>query len=530
MQVLHFPYEEVSEFAQRDLAYINEQPKLRSFYQYEPAIDSFQQVIQDKSTANTDRQVLVDVLKAQYSDFEPTDTTIQRIESLLDGNTFTLVTAHQPSLFTGPLYFIYKIFSVINLAEQLNEKYTDYNIVPLFITGGEDHDFEEINHAHIFGKTLEWANEESGAVGRMKTSTLQPTLSQLKEILGESSSAVALCTTIENAFTKFDSYGAATRYLVHCLFEKYGLVVIGMDEPKFKQRFIPYIKEEIFDQPSQALIQATQEELAAQGFDSQAHPRAINFFYLHDQLRSRIVLEDDVYKVLDSNFVFTRAELEAEIEAHPERFSPNVVMRPIYQETILPNLAYIGGGGELAYWQERKSQFAHFGVNFPMLIRRNSALWIDKGNAKRLEKVGLAVEDLFEDTHSLVKAYVKENSEQELSLNHEKLKTQQIFEGIVEKALAIDKGLKKTVLSEQAKMLNAIGVLEGKLLRAEKNRHDVALNQIRSLKERLFPNGLQERHTNFMEFYLKYGDDFFNTLKAYLHPLDKEFLVFLDRE
>jgi bacillithiol biosynthesis cysteine-adding enzyme BshC len=528
LQVLHFPYEEVSEFAQRDLAYINEQPQLRNFYHYDPHLDTFQQVIADKSKANIDRQLLVEVLKAQYAAFDPTDATLKRIESLADERTFTLVTAHQPSLFTGPLYFIYKIFSVINLAEQLNEKYSDYQIVPLFLTGGEDHDFEEVNHAHIFGKKLEWHNEESGAVGRMKTSTLQPTLEQLKDILGDSEQAQSLYNLIETAFTKFDTYGEATRYLVHRLFEKYGVVVIGMDEPKFKRAFIPHIKEEIFDQPSQGLIQETQEQLAAQGFDSQAHPRAINFFYLHDQLRSRIVLEGEVYKVLDSDFQFTREELEQEIDEHPERFSPNVVMRPIYQETILPNLAYIGGGGELAYWQERKSQFAHFGVNFPMLVRRNSALWIDKGNAKRLDKVGLEVKDLFADTHSLVKAYVKENTEQELSLNHEKLKTQQIFEGIVEKALAIDKGLKKTVLSEQAKMLNAIGVLEGKLLRAEKNRHDVALNQIRSLKERLFPDGLQERHTNFMEFYLKYGDDFFDTLKANLRPLDKEFLVFLD--
>jgi len=203
-------------------------------------------------------------------------------------------------------------------------------------------------------------------------------------------------------------------------------------------------------------------------------------------------------------------------------------MRPIYQEVILPNLAYIGGGGELAYWQERQTQFAHFGVNFPMLVRRNSALWIDKGNAKKLNKIGFDLKDIFGDTEELVKTYVKENTENELSLKQEKMGVQQLFEGVVTKAVEIDPGLKKTVLSEQAKLLNSISALEAKLMRAEKNRHEITINQIRSLKERLFPSGLQERHDNFMAFYLKQGDAYFDALKANLNPLDKRFLVFLE--
>ncbi|MEN0050690.1 MAG: bacillithiol biosynthesis BshC, partial [Bacteroidota bacterium] len=264
------------------------------------------------------------------------------------------------------------------------------------------------------------------------------------------------------------------------------------------------------------------------GFGGQAYPREINFFYLADQIRSRIVLEEETYKVLDTDLSFTRAQMEQEIENHPERFSPNVVMRPIYQEVILPNLAYVGGGGELAYWQERQTQFAHFGVNFPMLVRRNSALWIDKGNAKKLNKIGFNIATIFGDTEELIKVYVKENTENELSLKQEKLRVQQIFEGVVSKAIEIDPGLKKTVLSEQAKLLNSISALEAKLMRAEKNRHEITINQIRSLKERLFPSGLQERHDNFMAYYLKQGDTYFQMLKEHLYPLDKRFLVFLE--
>jgi len=395
------------------------------------------------------------------------------------------------------------------------------------VLGSEDHDFEEINHTSLFNKRLEWHNEEKGAVGWMKTDTLIPTLAELKEILGASDLAQTIYQKIEYAFTHFDSYGAATQHLVYELFKQYGLVVLNTNQAALKRQFIPQIKEEIFNQPSQALIQSTQEALEKAGFGGQAFPREINFFYLKDQIRSRIVFEEDAYKVLETDFQFSRAEMEAEIENHPERFSPNVVMRPIYQEVILPNLAYIGGGGELAYWQERLSQFEHFGINFPMLVRRNSALWVDKGNAKKLRKVGFDIATFFGDTEELIKNFVQENTENELSLHHEKLRAQQIFEGIVKKAVDIDAGMKKSVLSEQAKILNSISALEAKLLRAEKNRHEVKINQIRSLKERLFPSGLQERHDNFLNCYLK-NDAFFDVLKEHLHPLKKQFTVFVE--
>ncbi|MEM9886896.1 MAG: bacillithiol biosynthesis cysteine-adding enzyme BshC [Bacteroidota bacterium] len=528
MEIQHFPFDEIPQFSERDIAYTTAHPELRDFYKYEVNLAAFKAVFEDKSKENTNRKALVANLKQQHQAFQPHEKIQQQIEALARENTFTVVTAHQPSLFTGPLYFVYKIFSTINLAEQLNAHYKDYQVVPVFVLGSEDHDFEEINHTYLFNKKIEWQNDEKGAVGWMKTATLQSTLEQLKDVLGDSDLAKTLYEKAERSFTQHETYGVAAQNLVQELFQDYGLVVLNMNQADLKREFIPYIKKEILEQPSQALIQATQEALAEKGFSSQAHPREINFFYLSDQIRNRIVLEDDIYKVLDTDIQFTEAEILAEIEQHPERFSPNVVMRPLYQEVILPNLAYVGGGGELAYWQERLSQFAHFGVNFPMLVRRNSVLWVDKGNQKRLEKVGLDIKDLFGEVEALIKTYVQENTENELSLKQEKAQVQEIFAGVVQKAVEIDPGLKKTVLSEQAKLLNAINALEAKLLRAEKNRYEITINQIRSLKERLFPSGLQERHDNFMAFYLKNGAAFFDTLKANLNPLDKRFLVVVE--
>jgi bacillithiol biosynthesis cysteine-adding enzyme BshC len=529
MTIHRIPFAQIPQLSARDIAYATAQPELQPFYKYPVSVERFAQVIDDKKKDDTDRVLLTQVLREQYKNLEPSEAVLKQIDKLEDPNTFTVVTAHQPSLFTGPLYYIYKIFSTIRLAQLLNEQYPEYHIVPVFITGGEDHDFEEMNHCSIFGKSIVWENEESGSVAMMKTASLKQPLSELREILGNSPQAQEVGDLFERIYTRHETYGPASVELVNELFKEYGLIVLDMNKPALKKHFIPIMEKELFEQPSRALIEATTKELEAAGFSQQAYPREINLFYLREQLRERIVQDGDTFQVLNTDYRFTEAELREELHQHPEHFSPNVVIRPLYQEYILPNLAYIGGGGEIAYWLERKSQFAHFGINFPMLIRRNSVLWVDKGNAKKLEKLGLDIPDLFTETEALIKDYVKANSENELSLKEEKKQLHTIFDGIVDKIKEVDPTLVKTVKAEAANQMNSLAGLEARLLKAEKQRHEIELNQIRGLKEKLFPgNGLQERKDNFLNFYLRYGDSFFETLLNELDPLQDGFVVVVD--
>lgn len=526
VNVTLIPYAEVPQVSSRDKAYAREDESLRPFYKYPVTIASFAQVIEDKKKETIDRKTLVKVLVEQYDRIGVTKNVGENIRALQDENTFTIVTAHQPTLFTGPLYYVYKIISTINLAKKLTSQYPDYQFVPIFITGGEDHDFEEMNHVNLFNKKLVWENEESGSVGAMKTSGLKNVLAELKEILGESEKAQKVYQLIEQTHTQFDTYSDAALSLANTLFEKDGLVCINMNHPKLKKLFIPVIKEEIFNQASQPLVEATSKKLNEAGFKSQAFPREVNFFYLNPQLRERIVFEDEKYKVLNTNLEFSKKEMESEIENHPEHFSPNVIMRPIFQEKILPNLAYIGGGGELAYWMERKTQFEHFGINFPMLIRRNSAVWIDKGTQKRINKLGLTSTSVFGETEGLVKAFVKNNTEGELNFSEEKKELESVFEKIKKRVEQVDPTLGKTVLAESAKQIKSLENLESRVMRAEKQKHETSLNQLRKLKEKLFPsNGLQERKDNFIPFYMKYGAAYFDVLKANFDPMEKSFVV-----
>ncbi len=529
MQVKKVPYSEVPFFSMRDKAYIEERPELRPFFKYPVKLESFEQVIADKAKDNVDRETLVDVLLRQYEGLDAPEAVLDNINKLQDSNTFTIITAHQPALFTGPLYYVFKIISAINLAGKLNEHYPKFQFVPVFISSGEDHDFEEVNHLHLFNKTLAWESGETGPVGHMNTSSLQPVLEELKSILGESENAKAIYGIIEETHLKPGNYARAAFEMAYELFKKDGLVVLNTNDAQLKKIFAPFIKEEIFKQVSLPTVATTCSALNKIGYPSQATPREINFFYLKENIRERIVFENGVYKILNTDLVFSKLDMESEIDQYPERFSPNVIMRPIYQELILPNLAYIGGGGEIAYWLERKTQFEHFNLNFPMLVRRDSAMWIDGAAVKKMKKAKLELEDLWKDTDLLIREYIAKNGTVEISLEKERDALESLFIGLAQKAKAINPSLEKLVLAEHAKSRKSIDLIETRLLRAEKQVHENALSQIRSVKEKLFPgNGLQERYDNFLPYYLKYGDGFFKTLKENFDPLEKQFWVFWD--
>ncbi|WP_420460317.1 bacillithiol biosynthesis cysteine-adding enzyme BshC [Neolewinella sp.] len=526
MKIARIPYAEVPQFSARDVAYATGWEDLRPFYKYPVTLDAFADVLRDRAAQPTDRDLLVDELERQYAALSTGVAPPAALQHLRSRQTFTVITAHQPALFTGPFYYILKICSTINLARQLQQRYADYTFVPVFITGGEDHDFAEVNHTQVYGNRIEWQTEAGGPVGAMSTDTLAPALAQLKDILGDRPTATEIYEIIERTHTQHATYGAASVALVHELFAKYGLVVADMSRPAFKRAFVPIMERELFDSVSQPLIEEAQRRLEALGYSGQAHAREINLFYLSPGRRDRIVREEGAYRVLDTEHCFTEEELRQQLHEHPERFSPNVVMRPLYQELIFPNLAYVGGGGELAYWLERRAQFDAFGLNFPMLVRRNSVLWIDGGTQQKLAKLELDYRKLFRDADLIIRDYVAEQSEHELSLAEELGALQTLFKGIAEKAERIDPTLAKAVLGEHARQAKTVENLEGRLRRTEKQRFETAMNQIRALRDKLFPGGgLQERYDSFLNVYLQEGEQLFEGLIEQLDPLQEGLVV-----
>ena len=530
MNCHYFPFSAVSHLNSADIAYAEKNSTLKPFYQYEPHISSFRGIIEKRKDYGVLRKVLHDVLSEQYSRLNYNrDQVSSQIDSLLHPDTFTVTTAHQPTLFTGPLYFIYKIISVIKLSRLIKEKNEDYHIVPVFVLGGEDHDFEEMNHAHIFSKTLVWENTEGGPVGRMSTGSLKPVLSQLKDILGESESAQLVYNKVYDCYFNHKTYADATFELIHQLFGSHGLVVINMDHPKLKRLMADIFKEEIKDQTSYRLVKSTQEKLQSQGFKAQAFAREVNLFFLNSGTRERIECENGSFAFLESGKKFTTTEIIRKIEDSPEMFSPNVILRPLYQELVLPNLAYIGGGSELSYWLERKAQFEYYGIHFPMLVRRDSCLIIEKPLLKKMEKFNLSLESIWKPPEELIKEYVHRQSAEPLSLGKQKTEIDRIFKEIESRTRSVDLSLVQTVAAEKRNQIKSLETLEKKLIRAEKQKHETELNQIRSWYNRIFPNGeLQERYNNFLPYFLSYGPSFFDHLMAAFNPLDMRFKVLIE--
>ncbi|MDQ3191480.1 MAG: bacillithiol biosynthesis cysteine-adding enzyme BshC [Bacteroidota bacterium] len=524
-------FEKTGVFSPIIIDYLKKEKKLEQIYNFYPEPDAFEKALKEK-IYNFDRNLLTEVITEQNvnAEINISSKTLENISLLKKEKTFTITTGHQLCIFTGPLYFIYKIITTINYTEDLKSRFPDYDFVPVFWLASEDHDFEEVNHINIFNKRIVWNPEQGvkGAVGNINTFSLNKEINELKQIMGDSKEAVKLHSLFEKAFLKRNNLSDALRFLVNELFSKWGIVVIDGVDKRLKEAFKPVIKDDIFNNTSFNIINKTINELTESGYKKiQVHPREINFFYLKENIRARIEKsEDGKYKVIDTDVTFSKEELNQEINEYPERFSPNVSLRPLFEETILPGIAYVGGGGELAYWLELKSVFEHYKIDFPALILRHSALWIDSLSMERMKKLNLDATDLFQDTNLLVNKLVAEQSNISLSLENEMQELKSFYQKVEQKAQAIDITLKATVEADLQKHLQSLKHLEHKLLKAEKNKQETSVNQVIKLKEKLFPgNGLQERHDNFIPFYLKHGDDFINTLKEQFKPFTDSFLI-----
>ncbi len=526
------PFEKVLQLAKTDLAYATGVEHLVPFYKYDLRHDVFHQIIADKSAQEVPRADLVEVLNDQYRNIPGNEHVLELIAQLGDKNTFTVTTAHQPSLFLGPLYFVYKAITAINLAEAMQGVIGPAaKILPLFVLGSEDHDIEEVNHIQLFNKQVVWNPEDKGPVGTFSTASMGEVLEQIDSILGPTDNARAVFAKLQAAYNGQATFSAATQALLHEMMGRFGLIVLDMNDKRLKKHFIPVMETELKEQVSYKKVIEIAEKLNALGYKTQATPREINLFYFTGSGRERIVKEDNRYKVLHTDLQFTQEEIIAHLHAFPERFSPNVVLRPLYQEIILPNLAYVGGGGELAYWLERKSLFDHFGINYPMLVRRNSVLWIDRDSSRKLDRFGFTAAQFFEEVETLVRQFVENNASGEVSLAPELTKIDRLIDRVAEKAFPVDATLEKSIRADGVKLKGMVEQWQSRLMRAEKQKHEVTIGQLRTLKEKLFPGGgLQERTENFLPFYLRYSDRFFDLLKEKMLPLEHGFIVLEDAQ
>ncbi|MHB1922139.1 MAG: bacillithiol biosynthesis cysteine-adding enzyme BshC [Chitinophagaceae bacterium] len=522
------PYNQTGFFSRLVLDFLSGKENLRPFYTYSAHAPNFDQAIAARGATKTNRKTLVEGLQQQYAEFPLADPVRTNLSLLEQSTTFTVCTAHQPNIFTGYLYFIYKIIQTIKLAQSLQSQFSNLHFIPVFYMGSEDNDLQELNHIRIGDQTIQWTTAQTGAVGRMKTEGFMELIEEVQNAIGRNEHAQSIAQVLKKAYLEKEDIQQATLYLVNHLFGKYGLVVVIADRPAFKRLMAPVILEELLEQSSFRVVGETNRRLS-QNYPVQATPREINLFYLHDGCRERIVREKEVWKVLNTGYNFNRISLKKEVELHPERFSPNVILRGILQETILPNIAFIGGGGEIAYWMQLKDLFAHYQIPYPVLVLRNSLLWVGEKQTRKLDQLGLLPQELFRDTETLINHYVQKHSQDDLDLKEEKTQILQILSSLTLKAKKVDPTLEASVLSEIKKVTRSLDKLSLKCLRAEKKKFLVQTNQIRKIRMQLFPDAeLQERVDNFLPYYAQYGETFLDRVYEAIEPISEEFTLVLN--
>lgn len=487
-----------------------------------------EQAIAYRKTKQVDRAALASVLQKQYAQGNTllSALTAENINLLTEENTFTIVTGHQLNLFGGPLYLIYKLIDTITLSAQLKQQFPQYNFVPVYWMHTEDADIEEINHTYLFNKKIHWVEAGTGAAGTLSTQTLQPLINDLQGVLGNSPYAEELVGLVKESYLNHHNLANAMRYFINALLGKYGLVILDPNAAELKQAFTTIVADELTNSTAFGLVTQTNESLVKLGYNAQVNPRELNLFYINNGQRYRLVKTENGFATANNEYTFSAEELHNLLKEHPEAFSPNVVLRPLYQEVILPNICYVGGGGELAYWLQYKAFFNHYGYELPVLALRSSYMVVDEGQLQRISKFGFTVADMFDSADNLVKRYVQNTVGAELNLGAERSEAAVFFAGLATKAKAIDASLSGSIEAESKKMENFLMGLEAKLLKALKAKDEAAVNQIRKLKENLFPNdSLQERSVNFMQFYLKQGPVFFDVIMANANVLNKQFTI-----
>lgn len=506
--------------------YLSNKEQLKPFYTYTPNDDGLKRAVEDRAKYTVDRNLLVSTLNNQYGSIEISNLVQENIASLAHDCTFTVCTAHQPNLMTGYLYFFYKIIHAIKLAQHLKEKNPNHNFVPIFYIGSEDNDLDELSVFRFRGTQYKWNTDQKGAVGRMSTKDLFPLLELLKETIGTSSeNAAKLSQIITEAYEGQKTIADATRYLINTFLGKYGIVVLDADSPDLKKSFLPILKAELFNPQAMDLVKSTSDKLNEQ-YKAQAYSRPINLFYLKNDIRERIERREDNWIVVNTDIEWNAAELESELTQFPERFSPNVILRGLYQENILPNVAFIGGGSEVAYWMQLKDLFTHYKVFFPAIILRQSTMWMNDKETNLQEKLHLSNKELFLKKELLKNHFLLRSGEDNLALAEEKSEAKALLEKIQQKAIEIDITLKDSADAAIAKIGHQFMILEKKMLKAKKRTASIAMHQIEDLKQHIFPqDSLQERYDSFLEFYIDYGTVYFDVLLENTHPFGAEFLI-----
>lgn len=493
------------------LDYLSLDHKLRPYYVHEPSLEGVLNAVDQKKFSSDQRNLLAKSVIKQYEQVDiPAPESVQH---LLRENTFTITTGHQLCLFGGPLYLIYKICSCIKTAQQLNQKQDKSHFVPVFWLASEDHDVEEISSFKIFQHSLRWNTEQKGAVGRFHLHDLQELLQEIQQIIGQGIDAQKFYQLINQAYKSNRTLAQATRVFLHELFSQTDLLILDGDDAALKSSIVDLFCKDIQHDISDQLMKEACTRFEELGYEPQIKSRGVHFFHITESgYRERVIKQaDGSYLFEQSQLVFNQEALIAYFKTYPERCSPNVVMRPLYQEFILPNVAVICGPSEIRYWLQLKSLMDKFSIAFPVVLLRDIFLLLSPVDVLKWEGMGFSSKELFQEETSLIQQFI--SKQHTLDLLSEKKQLDQVFSLIHQKLLSLDSGLESYAQSQKKSLAQWIDTSEKKMQQITKRKHQQELDFIHKIKQKYsLPGMSQDRSEYFSTFFISHSSIIINSL------------------
>lgn len=473
------------------------------------------------------RRRLAEVLKAQNQSLNCGPRTLANIELLKQPDTLVVITGQQVGLFTGPLYTIYKALTVVQLSQQLSERYP-FRFLPLFWMASDDHDYAEVNHIALLDHDQRLMSLQHGgdhppgsSVGSLRLGPeIEPLLNRFEQILPESEFKAQVMGLIRAAYSPTATFSEAFGRAMLSLFARDGLVLVDPMEQSLRQLAMPIFRAELNSAPRSAeLVARRGEKLTERGYHAQmkAAPKGANFFLLLEDRRTALIRERGGFRLKKGRKLYASEELLDLLEESPERFSPNAALRPVVQDYLFPVVAYVGGPAEIAYFAQLGDVYKFFGVPMPTIYPRVSLTLMEARVWALVEKFGLGIDQIFVEEDRLIRQVAGNQMPGDLEelLNTSRRKIRDTFQTLSERVTAFEPTLGGYLDSAAGKVEHHLGAVRRKILQARRARDTLLREQVSKISRHLFPAGqLQERVLNIVPFLARHGLEIISELGA----------------
>lgn len=523
--------------------YLTNFSKVQDFYSFHYRND-WAAAIKARSGFEVPRNKLAEILSAQNRQWGAAERTLENINRLKSPKTLAVVTGQQAGILGGPLYTFFKTMTVLRLTGKLKKEYPEYDFVPVFWMEVNDNDFKEISAINYISKenqlkTLSVEEKEADALKPVFARQVDGQIRQWRQALGDDFFDTEFKETALNSF--FDSYLSSQNYadafagLLLKFFGKHGLIVMNPSDPAVCRLTTPLFTSALksreavlqdFNERSKALEKAGYNPQISLG-DNQTL-----LFHNDSQLR-RVRIDFDpnggfLLKYSEGYQSITEDELLNNDAEKPQCLSPNVALRPLMQDTLLPTIAYVAGPAEVAYFAQVETLYRRFNIPMPVIYPRHRLTIVEGKIQKNIEKFGLNYGEILSQKPSFREEFLRRISDSSVGQTVESVEknTVQLMERLQEEIAAFDPTLVNSVEKTRQNIEGSFRQLSGKITRAMEQKNQVQMQQLEKILLNLLPgNNFQERKLNMIYFCIKYGVGFVDEIFALLPDETKTYYI-----